>query len=80
METTNQNLTDGLVQQITTTNSVSALNHTFRTALRPDAREAALIGPLSSGEDPLNVLDPRNDTLGVLYILRVSSYSPWGRC
>ncbi|KAJ8080917.1 hypothetical protein PM082_017752 [Marasmius tenuissimus] len=69
METNNQNLTDGLVQQITTTNNVSALNLTLRTALRPDAREAALIGALSSGEDPLNVLDLRNDSLGVLYIL-----------
>ncbi|KAL0569683.1 hypothetical protein V5O48_012282 [Marasmius crinis-equi] len=69
MESNNQNITDGLVQQITTTNNVSALNLTLRATSRADGREAALAGALSSGEDPLNLLDLRNDTLGVLYIL-----------
>ncbi|KAG7088667.1 hypothetical protein E1B28_012639 [Marasmius oreades] len=69
METNNQNLVDSLVNQITTTNSIATLHTTLRGALRPDIREAALGGALSSGADPLNLLDLRTDTLGVLYIL-----------
>ncbi|KAF5389650.1 hypothetical protein D9757_004138 [Collybiopsis confluens] len=62
---------DGLVNQITTTNNLEALAHTLRTpgGSGKDVREFLLASPLSSGQDPLSVLDSRNNTLGVLYIL-----------
>ncbi|KAE9407969.1 hypothetical protein BT96DRAFT_986196 [Gymnopus androsaceus JB14] len=62
---------DGLVQQITTSNNLEALAHTLRSPAgsAKDVREFLLASPLSSGQDPLMVLDLRNNTLGVLYIL-----------
>ncbi|KAJ4495800.1 hypothetical protein C8J55DRAFT_553560 [Lentinula edodes] len=62
---------DGLIQQITTSNNLEALAHTLRTsgASGRDVREFILASSLSSGQDPLSVLDIRNNTLGVMYIL-----------
>ncbi|KAJ4490204.1 hypothetical protein J3R30DRAFT_3419999 [Lentinula aciculospora] len=62
---------DGLVQQITTSDDLEALAHTLRTpgASGRDVREFILASSLSSGQDPLSVLDLRINTLGVLYIL-----------
>ncbi|KAF9078791.1 hypothetical protein BDP27DRAFT_1281595, partial [Rhodocollybia butyracea] len=61
---------DGLVQQITASNNLEALAHTLRSpGSGKDVREFILASPLSSGQDPLSVLDLRNNTLGVLYIL-----------
>lgn len=70
---------DGLVQQITTSNNLEALAHTLRSpaASAKDVREFILASPLSSGQDPLTVLDLRNNTLGVLYILYVASFFNW---
>ncbi|KAF9265400.1 hypothetical protein L218DRAFT_899145 [Marasmius fiardii PR-910] len=68
-QTNNQNLVDGIIHQITTTDSIATLHSTLRSAFRPDVLETALAGAMSSGVDPLSVLDLRNDTLGVLYIL-----------
>lgn len=67
---------DGLVQQITASNNIEALGHTLRTpgGSGKDVREFILASPLSSGQDPLSVLDLRNNTLGVLYILYVASF------
>ncbi|KAJ3736692.1 hypothetical protein DFJ43DRAFT_518661 [Lentinula guzmanii] len=62
---------DGLVQQITTSNNLEALAHTLRTSGTSgrDVREFILASSMSSGQDPLSVLDLRNNTLGVMYIL-----------
>ncbi|KIK68564.1 hypothetical protein GYMLUDRAFT_36025 [Collybiopsis luxurians FD-317 M1] len=68
--------TDGLVHQITTTNNLEALAHTLRTpgGSGKEVREFILASSLSSGQDPLSVLDLRNNTLGVLYILSARLY------
>jgi COP9 signalosome complex subunit 3 len=60
---------DGILNQITTSNNISALNHTLRNSLPKEARETILASPLASGQDPLSVLDMRANTLGVLYIM-----------
>ncbi|KAJ3715066.1 hypothetical protein EV361DRAFT_451879 [Lentinula raphanica] len=70
MSADNQSI-DGLVQQITTSNNVEVLAHTLRNtaASGRDVREFILASSMSSGQDPLSVLDLRINTLGVLYIL-----------
>lgn len=40
-----------------------------------DTGEAILSGGLESGEDPLDILDPSINTLGVLFIMYASSLS-----
>lgn len=62
---------DTIFHQITTANNPNALNHTLRNTLPKDSRELILAGPLSSGQDPLQVLDMRINTLGALYIMCV---------
>ncbi|KAG6840314.1 hypothetical protein C0991_007464 [Blastosporella zonata] len=62
---------DTILNQITTSNNAVALNHTLRKTLPkdPTARDLTLASPLSSGQDPLSVLDMRENTLGALWIL-----------
>jgi COP9 signalosome complex subunit 3 len=60
---------DAILNQITTTNSIAALNQMLRTALPRDVRDSILASPLASGQDPLSVLDVRTNTLGILYIV-----------
>ncbi|KAJ7722564.1 hypothetical protein DFH07DRAFT_856847 [Mycena maculata] len=60
---------DRILGEITTTNNLSALNHTLKNGLPKESRETILSSPLASGQDPLSVLDLRQNTLGVLYIL-----------
>jgi COP9 signalosome complex subunit 3 len=60
---------DAILNQITTTNNIVALNLTLRTALPKDVRDTILACPLSSGQDPLSVLDMKTNTLGILYIM-----------
>jgi COP9 signalosome complex subunit 3 len=60
---------DTILTQITTSNSAVALNHTLRNSLPKDARDTILSSVLASGQDPLTVLDMRENTLGVLFIL-----------
>ena len=60
---------DGVINQITTSNSISALNHTFKVSIARETKEQLLSSFLSNGQDPLTVLDVRTYTLGVLYIL-----------
>ncbi|KAJ7126567.1 hypothetical protein C8R43DRAFT_1028476 [Mycena crocata] len=60
---------DRILTEITTTNNLAALNHTLKNGLPKESRETILSSPLASGQDPLTVLDLRQNTLGVLYIL-----------
>ncbi|KAJ7083343.1 hypothetical protein B0H15DRAFT_850641 [Mycena belliarum] len=60
---------DRILNEITTTNNLAALNHTLKNGLPKESRETILSSPLASGQDPLTVLDLRQNTLGVLYIL-----------
>ncbi|KAF9457673.1 hypothetical protein BDZ94DRAFT_1338265 [Collybia nuda] len=63
------NSLDTILNQITTTNSPVALNHTLRNSIPKEARETILSSLLSGGQDPLSVLDMRENTLGALFIL-----------
>jgi COP9 signalosome complex subunit 3 len=60
---------DRILNDITTTNNLGALNHTLKNGLPKESRETILSSPLASGQDPLTVLDMRQNTLGVLYIM-----------
>ncbi|KAJ7146448.1 hypothetical protein C8R44DRAFT_600063 [Mycena epipterygia] len=60
---------DRILNEITTTNNLGALNHTLKNGLPKESRETILSSPLASGQDPLSVLDMRQNTLGVLYIM-----------
>lgn len=60
---------DNLLTQITTANNTAALNHTLKNFASKDVRDTILASTLSSGQDPLGVLDVVGNTLGVLYIL-----------
>lgn len=59
-----------LIARITSTQNPRQLNEYFRS-IPTDTREVILASTLSSGQDPLNILDVRNNTLGILYILYV---------
>lgn len=59
---------DTLIAQITSSNSPRELNNYLRN-IPNDTREVVLASTLSSGQDPLGILDVRVNTLGVLYIL-----------
>jgi COP9 signalosome complex subunit 3 len=60
---------DSIINQITMANNVAALNHTLRNAIPKESRDAILSSALAGGQDPLAVLDMRQNTLGVLYIM-----------
>ncbi|KAJ7447159.1 hypothetical protein FB451DRAFT_1290471 [Mycena latifolia] len=60
---------DRILNEITTTNNLAALNHTLKNGLPKESRETILSSALASGQDPLAILDMRQNTLGVLYIL-----------
>ena len=62
---------DDVLQQITTSNNPSTLNHYLKTFAPKESRDTILASTLSSGQDPLSVLDPQSNTLGYLYILYV---------
>ncbi|KAF5349126.1 hypothetical protein D9756_009493 [Leucocoprinus leucothites] len=59
---------DTLIAQITSSNNPRQLNDFLRN-IPNDTREVILASTLSSGQDPLGILDVRANTLGVLYIL-----------
>jgi len=63
------NSLDRVLNDITTSNNITALNHSLRNGLPKESRDAILAGALTSGIDPLAVLDMRVHTLGVLYIM-----------
>ncbi|KAJ7207529.1 hypothetical protein GGX14DRAFT_455661 [Mycena pura] len=60
---------DRILHEITTTNNLQALNHTLKNGLPKESRETILSSPLAGGQDPLAILDLRQNTLGVLYIM-----------
>ncbi|KAL7278794.1 hypothetical protein ACG7TL_007803 [Trametes sanguinea] len=66
---------DDVLNQITTTNSPSSLNHYLRTFAPKESRDTILASILASGQDPLSVLDPQRNTLGYLYILSARLHS-----
>ncbi|KAG6876430.1 hypothetical protein C0993_003191 [Termitomyces sp. T159_Od127] len=57
-----------IVKQITTSSNAAALLSALRSLPR-DSRDAILASTLEGGQDPLTVLDMRENTLGVLWIL-----------
>ncbi|KAF9527660.1 hypothetical protein CPB83DRAFT_768181 [Crepidotus variabilis] len=73
---TNQPIfSDAIINQITTAQTPTTLQNFFKTGVSKEVREALLVSFLSTGQDPLSILDVRTHTLGVLYILsaRVSA-------
>jgi len=60
---------DDLVQAITSTTNINVLANNLRSGAHKDVREVLLASALSTGQDPLDILHPSNNTLGVLYIL-----------
>lgn len=60
---------DGLLMQITSINDPEALDKTLRTFAPKEVRETILGSLLPDGADPLQVLDVRRNTLGILYLL-----------
>lgn len=62
---------DEIVHQILSTSSnYGQLNHAIKNQSVPkDIRDTILASTLSNGHDPISVLDARNHTLGLLYIL-----------
>ncbi|CAK5265621.1 unnamed protein product [Mycena citricolor] len=60
---------DRILHEITTSTNLQALNSTLKNGLPKESRETILSSPLGSGQDPLSVLDVRQNTLGVLYLL-----------
>ncbi|PPQ65794.1 hypothetical protein CVT26_000379 [Gymnopilus dilepis] len=66
---------DQILNQITTSNSPAALNHTLKTSLPRETREQQLSAFLANGQDPLTVLNPRTHTVGMLYILSARTYA-----
>jgi len=59
---------DTLITQITSSDNPLELNKYLR-GIPNDTREIILASTLSSGQDPLGILDVKVNTLGVLYIL-----------
>jgi len=59
---------DSIINEITTANNASML-HMLRNAIPKESRETILSSTLAGGQDPLTVLDMRQNTLGVLYIM-----------
>jgi COP9 signalosome complex subunit 3 len=61
---------DTLIAQFTTSTNTRQIND-FLKNIPNDTREVILASTLSSGQDPLGILDVRVNSLGVLYILCV---------
>ncbi|KAI8996251.1 hypothetical protein BD414DRAFT_477249 [Trametes punicea] len=66
---------DDVLSQITTSSSPSSLNQYLRSFAPKESRDTILASTLSSGQDPLTVLDTRTNTLGILYILSARLHS-----
>lgn len=63
---------DSVVQQITSSTDPTTLIQQLNNSAPKDVRDNVLSSILSSRQDPLDVLDPAQHTLGYLYILYVS--------
>ncbi|KAF7307639.1 PCI domain-containing protein [Mycena indigotica] len=68
---------DRILQEITTATNLNTLHQTLKTGLPKESRDTILSSPLASGQDPLNILDLTQNTLGVLYILCVLFQMTW---
>jgi len=63
-------LMDGIFQTVTTsTDPITAISSYLRNLNPKELRDQALSSPLSSGQDPLSILNPVQHTLPILYIL-----------
>jgi len=60
---------DNIFQHVTTTPDPQQVAQYLRNLSPKEARDTALASPLSSGQDPLTVLHPTQNTLAMLYIL-----------
>lgn len=60
---------DSIINQITTATNAVTLNHNLRNTIPKESRDTILSSALAGGQDPLGVLDMRQNTLGVLYIM-----------
>ncbi|TCD64034.1 hypothetical protein EIP91_004668 [Steccherinum ochraceum] len=60
---------DHILEDITTTQDPKALSDKLKHFTPREARDTILASTLSSGQDPLSVLDPATNTIGYLYIL-----------
>ncbi|KAL1751161.1 hypothetical protein FB107DRAFT_294112 [Schizophyllum commune] len=60
---------DSVLHQIFGANNASSLNHAIKTGLPKDTRETILSSTTSDGRDPLALLDVRQHTLGMLWII-----------
>lgn len=60
---------DVVVMEITNVNNYPQLSHSLRAFAPNDVRDAILSGPLTSGQDPLTVLEIAQHTVGILHIL-----------
>lgn len=62
---------DDVLHQLTTSTNLNNLHHYLKSFAPKESRDIILASTLSSGQDPLSVLDPQRNTLGYLYILYV---------
>ncbi|TRM59581.1 hypothetical protein BD626DRAFT_507623 [Schizophyllum amplum] len=60
---------DSVLRLITASNNPVALHHSIKNVLPKDTREAILSSSTSDGRDPLALLDVRQHTLGMLWII-----------
>ncbi|KAI0350548.1 hypothetical protein OH77DRAFT_1463574 [Trametes cingulata] len=66
---------DDVFNQITSTSSPGSLHHYLKSFAPKEVRDTILASTLSSGQDPLAILDPQRNTLGFLYILSARLHS-----
>lgn len=60
---------DGILQQVTTADSIGGVANYLKSLNPKDLREQALASSLSSGQDPLTIVSAPTHTLAMLYIL-----------
>ena len=65
----NQITIAAVVDAITSVQDDALLAQTLKTCSTRDLREIALASLLDDQRDPLDILDPANNTLGYLYLL-----------
>jgi len=71
MDNSNAQSIDSILQLITTSSNPEYIDQHLRNIKPREARDLLLASPLPDGQDPLSVLDPQVNTLGMLYILCV---------
>ncbi|EIW56333.1 uncharacterized protein TRAVEDRAFT_127525 [Trametes versicolor FP-101664 SS1] len=66
---------DDVLHQLTTSTNLNNLHHYLKSFAPKESRDIILASTLSSGQDPLSVLDPQRNTLGYLYIISARLHS-----